>query len=46
MLRAFSVLGVVAGDTVIDGAECITKTFPQFWDILKSMGGRLKINGQ
>ena len=43
---AFSVLGVVAGGTVINEAECITKTFPQFWDILKSMGGRLKINGQ
>ena len=43
---AFSVLGVIAGKTVINEAECVTKTFPQFWDILKSMGGRLKINGQ
>ncbi len=39
---AFSVLGTVAGGTVIDGAECVNKTFPQFWDILEGMGGELK----
>ncbi len=43
---AFSLLGSVAGDTIIDGAECVAKTFPDFWDKLKSLGGRVKINGQ
>ena len=37
---AFSILGAVAGDTIIDGAECVSKTFPEFWSILKSIGVR------
>ena len=37
---AFSILGVVAGDTIIDGAECVSKTFPEFWSMLKDMGVR------
>jgi 3-phosphoshikimate 1-carboxyvinyltransferase len=41
---AFSILGVLAGGTVIDGAECVNKTFPGFWAILKSVGGKLKID--
>jgi len=43
---AFSVLGSVVGETIIDGAECVSKTFPQFWDILKSIGGKVEINGE
>ena len=43
---AFSILGSVAGDTIIDGAECVSKTYPEFWDILKSLGGEVKINGK
>jgi 3-phosphoshikimate 1-carboxyvinyltransferase len=42
---AFSVLGTLAGNTIIKGAECVNKTFPEFWAILRSIGGRLKING-
>lgn len=42
---AFSILGTLVGDTVINGAECVRKTFPEFWDILRSIGGRLEING-
>ena len=38
---AFSVLGSVVGETIIDGAECVSKTFPQFWDELKSIGGKV-----
>lgn len=41
---AFSILGSAVGGTVINGAECVSKTFPQFWDILKSVGGKLKID--
>ena len=40
---AFSILGSVAGGTVINGAECVAKTFPGFWDILEGIGGELKI---
>jgi len=43
---AFSILGSAVGETIIDGAECVTKTYPEFWDILKSIGGVVKINGE
>jgi len=43
---ALSVIGLVAGETVIDGAECVTKTFPEFWDIIGTIGAEVKINGQ
>jgi len=43
---AFSVLGALVGGTTINGAECVNKTFPEFWDILKSIGGKVKINGE
>lgn len=42
---AFSVLGTVVGGTVIEDAECVNKTFPQFWDILESTGGKLETDG-
>jgi len=41
IVMAFSVLGSVVGETIIDGAECVSKTFPQFWDELKSIGGKV-----
>ncbi len=41
---AFSVLGTVTGDTVIEGAECVTKTYPDYWQTLKSIGGKVDIN--
>jgi len=41
---AFSLLGSVAGETVIDRAECVSKTYPEFWDTLKSLGGEVKID--
>ncbi len=43
---AFSILGSLVGDTIIDRAECVSKTFPEFWDILKSIGGELEIDGK
>jgi len=43
---AFSILGSVAGGTVIDDAECVAKTYPGFWDELKSIGGEVKIDGK
>ncbi len=43
---AFSVLGSVAGNTVITNAECVSKTYPEFWNVLKSIGGEVEINGK
>ncbi|MFC2001354.1 3-phosphoshikimate 1-carboxyvinyltransferase [Chloroflexota bacterium] len=43
---AFGILGSTIGGTVINEAECVSKTFPEFWDILKSIGGELKIDGK
>ncbi|GAG01059.1 unnamed protein product [marine sediment metagenome] len=43
---AFSILGSVVGETIIDGAECVSKTFPQFWNVLKSIGGKVEIDGK
>jgi len=37
---AFGILGSVAGETVIEQAECVAKTFPEFWSILQSIGVR------
>jgi 3-phosphoshikimate 1-carboxyvinyltransferase len=41
---AFSILGAIAGNTVVDNAECVSKTFPDFWDILKNIGGKVSTN--
>jgi len=43
---AFGILGSVAGATIIDDAECVSKTYPEFWDILESIGGKVKIDGK
>jgi 3-phosphoshikimate 1-carboxyvinyltransferase len=41
---AFSILGSVAGNTVITGAECVAKTYPDFWRAFESLGGKVKID--
>jgi len=43
---AFSLLGSVAGETAINGAECVSKTYPEFWDILKNAGSEVKLDGK
>lgn len=43
---AFSILGLVAGGTVINNAECVSKTFPSFWDVLKNLGCEVEVNGE
>jgi len=43
---AFSILGSLVGDTIINGAECVNKTFPEFWDILKSIKGKVELDGK
>jgi 3-phosphoshikimate 1-carboxyvinyltransferase len=43
---AFSLLGSAVGRTIINNAECVSKTYPEFWDTLKSVGGEVKIDGK
>jgi 3-phosphoshikimate 1-carboxyvinyltransferase len=43
---AFSILGVMAGNAVIKGAECVSKTYPEFWNVLKSLGGKVVLDGK
>ncbi|MFC2045026.1 3-phosphoshikimate 1-carboxyvinyltransferase, partial [Chloroflexota bacterium] len=43
---AFALLGSLTGGVIIDNAECVAKTYPEFWDILKSTGGEVKLNGK
>lgn len=43
---AFSILGSIAGETIITHAECVSKTFPQFWEVLESLGGEVEIDGK
>ena len=41
---AFGVLGAALGGLTIDGAECVAKTFPDFWEALEKLGGEIKRN--
>jgi 3-phosphoshikimate 1-carboxyvinyltransferase len=43
---AFSILGAITGNTTIEGAECVGKTYPEFWRILKKIGGKVKTDGK
>jgi 3-phosphoshikimate 1-carboxyvinyltransferase len=41
---AFAIIGSVAGDTTIDGAECVSKTYPSFWQAFQKLGGEVKLD--
>ncbi len=43
---AFGILGIMTGSTVIGDAECVSKTYPEYWDVLRSIGGEVKLNGK
>ena len=43
---AFSLLGAAVGGTIVNNAECVSKTYPEFWDTVKSLGGEVKIDGK
>ena len=44
---AFSIAGLVVGSTAIKGAECVSKTYPEFWETVRSIGGKVRLeNGQ
>lgn len=40
---AFSILGAASGNIVIGSAECVSKTFPTYWDELKKIGGEVEL---
>lgn len=42
---AFGVLGTMIGRAVINDAECVAKTYPEFWDVLRSIGGKVREDG-
>jgi 3-phosphoshikimate 1-carboxyvinyltransferase len=42
---AFSILGSTVGNTIINKAECVSKTYPEFWGELKGTGGKIRIDG-
>ncbi len=43
---AFGVLGAALGGVTVDGAECVAKTFPDFWEALKSVGGEVEMDAK
>ncbi len=43
---AFSVLGVSVGNMMITQAECVSKTYPEFWDVLKNLGSEVSLHEQ
>jgi 3-phosphoshikimate 1-carboxyvinyltransferase len=36
---AFTIMGAALGDVIITNAECVKKTYPEFWKAFKNIGG-------
>jgi 3-phosphoshikimate 1-carboxyvinyltransferase len=43
---AFAIMGVALGGIAIKNAECVSKTYPGFWEDLTKLGGDIKIDEQ
>jgi 3-phosphoshikimate 1-carboxyvinyltransferase len=43
---AFAVLGSALGNVAISGAECVTKTYPDFWKDFQKIGGEIQVDEQ
>ncbi len=43
LAMAFGLLGSVVGDTTIMGAEFVSKTFPDFWEVFQELGGQVRL---
>ena len=43
---AFAILGTKTGGITINKAECVSKTFPGFWGVIKDLGGQITENGK
>ncbi|MCL2707262.1 MAG: 3-phosphoshikimate 1-carboxyvinyltransferase [Dehalococcoidia bacterium] len=46
LAMAFGILGTAVGDTIIHGAECVDKTYPDFWQALTSLGAKVESDDQ
>jgi 3-phosphoshikimate 1-carboxyvinyltransferase len=42
MAMAFGVLGAAIDDMTIEGAESVSKTYPDFWKTLGSLGVKVE----
>lgn len=38
---AFSLMGIATGKITITGAECISKTYPEYWKVLQNLGVKI-----
>ena len=43
---AFAILGTKTGGITINKAECVSKTFPGFWGVIKDLGGQVTESGK
>jgi len=43
---AFAIMGAALGNIAIKGAECVSKTYPGFWEDFKKLGGDIKTDEQ
>jgi len=41
---AFSIPGAKFGDTVINEAECVAKTYPGYWEVFQNLGGEVELD--
>lgn len=41
---AFAMLSTICGDTTIEGAECVNKTYPGFWEDFGQAGGKVTLS--
>jgi 3-phosphoshikimate 1-carboxyvinyltransferase len=45
LAMAFSIFGAAEGNIIIDGAECVAKTYPDFWEAFVNVGGAMEKHG-
>ncbi len=45
LAMAFALLGAAIGNISIRQAESVSKTFPDFWRVFQSLGGKVKLDG-
>jgi 3-phosphoshikimate 1-carboxyvinyltransferase len=43
---AFALAGLKNGGIVIDGAECVSKTYPDYWQALQNLGGKVRLHDE
>ncbi len=46
MAMSLSLIGLRRPHVTISNPGCVSKTYPKFWDVLKSIGGEVKVDGE